>query len=59
MPVTSNIIEDYQNRYDFITVLRDPVERFISKYIFNKMTNVTSFLIPNNLSFENLEAEVH
>jgi hypothetical protein len=59
MPVTSNIIEAYLNRYDFITVLRDPVERFISNYIFNKMTNANPLLMPNNLSFDNLEAEVH
>jgi len=59
MPVSSNIIEDYQNRYDFITVLRDPVERFISNYIFNKMTNANPLLLPNNLSFENLEQELH
>jgi hypothetical protein len=58
MPVTTSIIENYQNRYDFITVLRNPVERFISNYIFNKMTNANPLLIPNNLSFENLEAEV-
>jgi hypothetical protein len=40
-------------------VLRDPVERFISNFIFNKMTNATRLLMPNNLSFDNLEKEVH
>lgn len=59
MPVAGDIIENYQSQYDFITVLRHPVDRFISNYIFNKMTNPNPLLIPNNLSFERLEEELY
>ncbi|WKD22044.1 sulfotransferase family protein [Pseudoalteromonas sp. KG3] len=52
------IIEQYSERYNFVTVLRDPVSRFTSNYIFNKLTNKLPIMAPNNLSTDGLTAEV-
>lgn len=40
--------------YHFITVLRDPVERLISNYIFNKLTNKQAIMSPNCLTTDNV-----
>ena len=45
--VTSDILARYSNEYAFVTVLRHPVERFISNYIYNKLTNNNPFMLPN------------
>ena len=42
--INKNIIHSYKEKYNFITILRDPVERFISHYKYNKVNN-------NDLSF--------
>lgn len=36
MPVTTQLLEQFQKEYLFFTVLRDPVERFISNYVYDK-----------------------
>lgn len=53
-----HIIENFAQRYHFITVLREPVSRFISNYIYNKLTNSLPIMAPNNLNSDNLIAEV-
>jgi len=53
-----HIIENFAQQYHFITVLREPVSRFISNYIYNKLTNSLPIMAPNNLNIDNLIAEV-
>ncbi len=53
-----HIIENFAQQYHFITVLREPVSRFISNYIYNKLTNSLPIMAPNNLNSDNLIAEV-
>ena len=45
--VNRALLDQYANDYAFVTVLRDPVERFISNYIYNKLTNENQFMLPN------------
>lgn len=52
------IIENFAQQYHFITVLREPVSRFVSNYIYNKLTNSLPIMAPNNLNSDNLIAEV-
>jgi hypothetical protein len=52
------IIKSFAQQYYFITVLREPVSRFISNYIYNKLTNSLPIMAPNNLNSDNLIAEV-
>lgn len=47
--INSALLKQYQHEYAFITILRDPVERFISNYIFNKLTNSMNIMLPNNI----------
>lgn len=44
------ILSTYEHDYAFVTMLRDPVERFISNYIFNKLTNNMAIMPPNSIS---------
>ena len=53
-----HIIKSFAQHYHFITVLREPVSRFISNYIYNKLTNSLPIMAPNNLNSDNLIAEV-
>mgnify|MGYP003640409963 CR=1 FL=1 len=53
-----HILKKFSNHYNFITVLREPVSRFISNYTYNKLTNSLPIMAPNNLSTDNLIAEV-
>ena len=53
-----HIIKSFAQQYHFITVLREPVSRFISNYIYNKLTNSLPIMAPNNLNSDNLIAEV-
>jgi hypothetical protein len=55
--INSKIIERFQNEYSFITILRDPVKRFISNYTFNKLTNTKAIMLPNNLDTDNIVQE--
>ncbi|WP_286265505.1 sulfotransferase family 2 domain-containing protein [Thalassotalea atypica] len=48
--VNSELLAKYANDYAFMTVLRDPVERFKSNYIYNKLTNQNPFMLPNALN---------
>lgn len=52
--VTDQLINQFKSDYAFITILRDPVERFISNYIFNKLTNKKSIMLPNCLTTDNV-----
>jgi hypothetical protein len=52
LPVNNKILNHFTPQYSFITVLRNPVERFISNYIFNKQSNTMAIMPPNN--FENV-----
>ena len=52
------IIENFAQQYHFITVLREPVSRFVSNYIYNKLTNSLPIMAPNNLNNDHLIAEV-
>lgn len=54
-----HIIKQYSKQYSFITVLREPVSRFVSNYIYNKLTNSLPIMAPNNLNSDNLIAEVN
>lgn len=53
-----HIIENFAQQYHFITVLREPVSRFVSNYIYNKLTNSLPIMAPNNINSDNLIAEV-
>ena len=58
--VTTNkqLLESFSDSYHFVTVLREPVSRFTSNYIFNKLTNTLPIMPPNNLTTDNLIREV-
>jgi hypothetical protein len=45
--VTKRILDAYSEQYNFVTLLRDPVERLISNYIFNKLTNKFAIMPPS------------
>lgn len=45
--VTKQILDKYSQQYQFITLLRHPVERFISNYIFNRVTNKMAIMPPS------------
>lgn len=55
--ITKELIERFKQEYAFITILRDPVKRFISNYTFNKLTNKKSIMLPNNLCTDNVIKE--
>lgn len=57
--ITSDILDRHADNYAFVTVLRNPVQRFISNYIYNKLTNKNLFMLPNVHNKDNLidEAE--
>ena len=52
------ILKRFSQQNNFITVLREPVSRFVSNYIYNKLTNSLPMMAPNNLNTDNLIAEV-
>lgn len=52
-----DILSRYKDNYAFVTILRDPVERFISNYIFNKLTNKMPFMPPSSISNDDLITE--
>jgi len=53
-----HIIKNFTDQYHFLTVLREPVSRFVSNYIYNKLTNSTTIMAPNNFNSDNLIKEV-
>ena len=55
--INSNILSQYRAEYAFITMLRDPIERFISNYIFNKLTNSQQYMLPNKHSTDDIVQE--
>ncbi|MCF2901371.1 sulfotransferase family 2 domain-containing protein [Pseudoalteromonas sp. OFAV1] len=58
--VTTNkqLLDQFAKQYHFLTVLREPVSRFKSNYVYNKLTNSLPIMSPNNLSTDNLTQEV-
>lgn len=58
--VTTNtqLLDTFSRSTDFVTVLREPVSRFISNYTYNKITNNLPIMAPNNINSDNLIAEV-
>lgn len=48
--VTKRILDEFSDEYNFVTLLRDPVDRFISNYIFNKLTNTFAIMPPSTTS---------
>jgi len=60
--VSKKLLDTYSGEYDFITLLRDPVDRFISNYVFNKLTNELEIMAPfkdqHSLTQDELIAEV-
>ncbi|WP_448213056.1 sulfotransferase family 2 domain-containing protein [Colwellia sp. MEBiC06753] len=57
--VNTELLQKYHSKYQFVTVLRDPVERFISNYIFNKLTNTHPFMLPNKFNTDDLINEAN
>jgi len=55
--VNIQLLKEYSEKYHFVTVLRDPIERFISHYIFTKLTNELPVMLPNKFSTDNLVEE--
>ncbi|MCQ8879465.1 sulfotransferase family 2 domain-containing protein [Pseudoalteromonas shioyasakiensis] len=58
LTTNTQLLNQFAERYHFITVLREPVSRFKSNYIFNKLTNTLPIMAPNNLNSDNLTDEV-
>ncbi|WP_462164584.1 hypothetical protein [Pseudoalteromonas xiamenensis] len=56
-PVDSTLINNFSQDTDFITLLRDPVARFKSNYIFNKLSNPLLIMKPNNQHTDDVIAE--
>lgn len=52
--VNSKILQHYKEQYRFITVLRDPVSRFVSHYIYTKLTNSLPIMLPNMFEVDNI-----
>lgn len=59
LPVNSKILNHFAPQYSFITVLRNPIERFISNYIFNKQTNTMAIMPPNSLENLTTDSLIH
>jgi len=57
--LNADTLNRYKNDYAFVTMLRDPVKRFISNYIFNKLTNSNTYMLPNNLSTDSIIKEAN
>ncbi len=55
--INKELIERFKEEYAFITILRDPVKRFISNYTFNKLTNKKAIMLPNSLNTDNVIQE--
>jgi len=47
LPVTRLVLEHASSTHAFITVLRDPVERWMSHYIFNKLNFADELVLPS------------
>ncbi|GEK08872.1 hypothetical protein [Pseudoalteromonas peptidolytica] len=56
--VNHDILSTYRDVH-FITMLRDPIARLKSNYIFNKLTNNLPVMPPNNFSNDDLIAEAN
>jgi len=57
--INAQLIERFKSEYAFITILRDPVKRFISNYTFNKLTNKKSIMLPNSLNTDTVIQEAN
>jgi hypothetical protein len=58
MPITADLLSSFQSKYRFFTVFRDPTDRFISNYIYDKIAG--GIRIPDVLPPEesNISAEL-
>jgi hypothetical protein len=55
--VSSAMLSQYQHTYDFVTVLREPISRFISHYIYTKLTNELPIMLPNKFNVDEVIQE--
>ena len=55
--ISSQQLKKHAENYHFLTVLRDPIERFISHYIYTKLTNTLPVMLPNKFLTDNLVDE--
>ena len=55
LTVDQSILQYYKQSHKFVTVLREPKARFISNYLYNKLTNTNKTMLPNN--HENLTVD--
>lgn len=46
VPVTTKLLDKFSDGYDFVTVLRNPTERWISHYIYNKLNFDDALVAP-------------
>ncbi len=46
LAVNQKLLNNYHSQYKFVTVMRNPIERFKSNYIFNKLTNQLAIMPP-------------
>jgi len=49
IPFSEKAYQNFQDNYAFVTMLRDPVKRFISSYIYNKYRNKRRFTINEDI----------
>lgn len=56
LPVNKTVLERYVN-HKFVTILREPLERWKSHYLFNKMTNLDPMVPPSKEYPGSLEDE--
>lgn len=48
LTVDQTLLKDFLQTYQFFTVLREPASRFISNYLYNKMTNTQHIMPPSS-----------
>ncbi len=57
-PVTADILEHYKSEFHFVTLLRDPVDRWKSNYLFNKgLPDPDSIKVPSKTYQGTIEDE--
>ena len=46
LPVGPRILNEFSDSHSFLSILRDPVERWISHYVYNALTNLDPLVAP-------------
>ncbi|TMO69977.1 sulfotransferase family 2 domain-containing protein [Pseudoalteromonas aurantia] len=59
LTVDDKLLLDFKNDYQFITVLREPESRFISNYLYNKMTNQSHIMPPSVHQNNSIDSAIH